>query len=593
MGIKQFFSYVKNTFPDDIFRLKKGQIISDLKEESILETEIHIDHLLIDMNGLFHTSAQKIYEYGNFKPRQRLMGHRRPQHRKKRSELEVFAHVCATVDKLLEVVQPRRSLVMCVDGVAPIAKQCQQKQRRFMSARERAGEDSKDTPFDSCSITPGTRFMDRLNRYIDWYVRSRTSEQADTIWRHLDIVFSNEKAPGEGEHKLISYIRQYGNMDHSYCLHGMDADLVMLALGTHIPNFWILREDQMDPAYEFFLIDILSLRKHLIELMRWDTTDKADSKEFDEQTAINDFIFLCFTVGNDFLPHIPAIEIIEGSIDLMLEIYRDVGKDYGHLTKKYDERRTPRIRFHKVAVRAFLGTVATYEQKTLQDKLQHKDRFYRDSLLEKHSTLLEDNQYELDIKEYRKEYYTENFGSEVSVEDICREYLQGMYWVINYYIFGVPDWEWKYPYHYAPFAHDIARYMSKFTFTEFRKTGPTVPFIQLLGVLPPKSAYLLPTPLSELITDKNSPLADCYPEDFETDLSGKRQEWEAVVLLPPTEYSRVEKEYFKLIQKVNPGDRKRNKLGRTFLYRQTEFPYVVRSYYGDFTCYVSADLIDL
>ena len=49
-----------------------------------------------------------------------------------------------------------------------------------------------------------------------------------------------------------------------------------------------------------------------------------------------------------------------------------------------------------------------------------------------------------------------------------------------------------------------------------------------------KSAYLLPAPLSTLISDEKSPLADCYPEDFKIDLAGKRQKWEAVVLLPPS-----------------------------------------------------------
>lgn len=46
------------------------------------------------------------------------------------------------------------------------------------------------------------------------------------------------------------------------------------------------------------------------------------------------------------------------------------------------------------------------------------------------------------------------------------------------------------------------------------------------------SKSLLPEAYQELMTSPDSPIIDYYPEDFETDLNGKRQEWEAVVLIP-------------------------------------------------------------
>lgn len=35
-----------------------------------------------------------------------------------------------------------------------------------------------------------------------------------------------------------------------------------------------------------------------------------------------------------------------------------------------------------------------------------------------------------------------------------------------------------------------------------------------------------------LMTSENSPIIEYYPPDFKTDLNGKQQEWEAVVLIP-------------------------------------------------------------
>ena len=55
---------------------------------------------------------------------------------------------------------------------------------------------------------------------------------------------------------------------------------------------------------------------------------------------------------------------------------------------------------------------------------------------------------------------------------------------------------------------------------------------QLLSVLPPQSAVLLPKTLGELMTDPSSPLVEFYPKDFTTDANGKRQSWEAVTKIP-------------------------------------------------------------
>lgn len=61
---------------------------------------------------------------------------------------------------------------------------------------------------------------------------------------------------------------------------------------------------------------------------------------------------------------------------------------------------------------------------------------------------------------------------------------------------------------------------------------PFFPFQQLLAVLPAASRELLPKAYQNLLTQTESPIIDYYPLDFKTDLNGKKQEWEAVVLIP-------------------------------------------------------------
>lgn len=574
MGIKHFFSWFKTNFSESIHNLPKNTTSFDVN--------VDIDNLMIDMNGIFHNSAQKIYEYGNCKPPQRLLKskNKRPiNHLQK--QLKLFEDVCKTIEQTIDIAKPQKRVILCIDGPAPLSKQNQQRQRRFRSAME----SSSDCPFDSNSITPGTKFMDFLSKYIDWYIRKTIS--TNEKWQNLEIIFSNEKAPGEGEHKLINYMRYHGDKNDTFCIHGLDADLIMLALGTHLPNFYILREDLYDPTNEYFLINIGEVHDVLSELIRWESS----TYEYHNESAINDFIFICFTVGNDFLPHIPSIEIIENGIELLLEVYKLVGTSYGHLT----ERKNEKIKFKPESFKVFLGTIGQYEQENFEMKLRKKKSFFPDLLLESCAQQNSDGSWTVDIEKYKKDYQKQCFPEGYDIKKLCHEYLEGMQWVLSYYTMGVPNWKWFFNHHYAPTASVLATYIDSFKFKEYRRTIPTTPYQQLLCVLPPKSANLLPQPLNKLLTNESSPLKEHCPDDFSIDLSGKRKEWEGIVILPMVDFELVRTTYMQYIDQLQHNDKKRNVLGRTFLYDfNKDTDYYFKSYYGDISnCKVKTNIIDL
>jgi 5'-3' exoribonuclease 1 len=105
---------------------------------------------------------------------------------------------------------------MAIDGVAPRAKLNQQRARRFRAAQDRiesvekarkdGNEVDEKVMFDSNCITPGTEFMEKVGKYLKYFIRKKMKE--DPLWRNLKIVFSGHDVPGEGEHKIMQFIRE-------------------------------------------------------------------------------------------------------------------------------------------------------------------------------------------------------------------------------------------------------------------------------------------------------------------------------------------------------------------------------------------------
>jgi len=161
--------------------------------------------------------------------------------------------------------------------------------------------------------------------------------------------------PGEGEHKLLHFVRsqrlQPGyDSNTSHCIYGADADLIMLGLSTHEAHFYIIREmvaspdsktcfkckrpghfanecvatpeeiaaDKKASTIDFQFVKIAVVREYLYLEFK----DLNLPFAFDFERIVDDFVFLCFLVGNDFLPNLPCLHIREGALDALMSIYK-------------------------------------------------------------------------------------------------------------------------------------------------------------------------------------------------------------------------------------------------------------------------------
>lgn len=112
------------------------------------------------------------------------------------------------------------------------------------------------------------------------------------------------------------------------------------------------------------------------------------------------------------------------------------------------------------------------------------------------------------------------------------EYLDGLRWVIKYYMLECPDQNWTYSHHFAPLAEDISQAALSYEPAPWVCGVPVAPLVQLLNVLPRHSAHLLPALASHLALDSQSVLASNYPDSLEYDPNGRTLTWQWTVRLP-------------------------------------------------------------
>jgi 5'-3' exonuclease len=262
-----------------------------------------------------------------------------------------------------------------------------------------------------------------------------------------------------------------------------------------------------------------------------------------------------------------------------------VCKTFGHLTKNCKKVGNM---INNKSLQIFLGTLASYETGFIQEKIMKENNFMEDLLLQKH-TKYEQGKPIVDINSYKKDYYTQKLTGEEGSRDVCLHYISGLNWVINYYKIGIPSWNWYYPFFYGPFLSDMHKYVMEWKYTPPKNDESLNNIEQLMCVMPKVSHNLLPSPFDKIISVLHP---EFYPEEFKIDYSGKRREWEGIVLLPMVDISKVRQTF-----KDNQSSMKDDFLVKendTFVYKNTERVYEYKSYYGDITdCSVNKKFIKL
>ncbi|KAL0920803.1 hypothetical protein M5K25_009972 [Dendrobium thyrsiflorum] len=430
MGVPSFYRWLVGRYPKTVVNaIDEGE---DCANDDDRNPNGEFDNLYLDMNGIIHPC---------FHPDDELFA--------PCTFDEVFAAIFEYIDRLFRIVRPRKLLYLAVDGVAPRAKMNQQRARRYRTAKDAATaeheEDGLRRQFesegkellpkseysevsDSNVITPGTEFMQKLSKALEKYIRLRLNN--DPSWKTISVILSDANVPGEGEHKIMSFIRLQRrlpgyNPNTRHCLYGLDADLIMLALATHEIHFCVLREevlkvDHHEISLSTFVANSSQKDLEIFKSRQWFKSletvgnrrvnkkpyqflniwvlreylelDMKPRYDADIERIVDDFIFICFFTGNDFLPHLPSIEIHESGIDLLITVYKKVFNSMGDYlinASNINKKNTTYINFK--GLRNFIMEVGSYEnrilvkrytlrQKKLQRLLQERDKDENDGI---------------------------------------------------------------------------------------------------------------------------------------------------------------------------------------------------------------------
>ena len=568
MGVPGFFAW--------LLRNKKK-----LGSNKLIKTELNckIKYLMLDTNCLLHPCVNNIldkYKNGLLKLDVNLPV---------REQLEKYIWILIKnyINDMILKVNPE-VLYIGIDGVAPIGKVLQQRQRRYRYLYDKSiklnenseilvniksnGIEEPIIPISSIELTPGTDYMERIHNLMLNYMDSIENQGIKTI-------YSSYHEEGEGEHKILQYIKKNLKSDDSVIIYGLDADLLFLSLGVGIDrDLYIMRESQvfnnkevdLDEYPEYNYVEISLLHK-LIENL---------------ETSTPDFIVLCYLIGNDFLPGMLTLDVKKGGLDKIFDAFQKV------IHKSGIEIRTSGIITNKLVITKSNGEFEI-NHKLLIEILKeliwtekyiwkniNRDRFLnqktvplderealflkakeqkKDSVL-KFITGLSDNTDCLSKVEFSssKEYYSYYLGINCLdidtqiISKMVQDYVNGIHWCVNYYLDECKSWSWGYNFLVGPLLSDIIAYYPNQNSISINQISRGLnPVEQLILAIPPETyKYVIEKDIIKSM-QLNKKIGYMFPISYDLDINIQSKMWKCQVKIPMVEYD----EYLREIKKIN------------------------------------------
>ncbi len=591
MGVPGFFSW-----------LLKNKKKLGAKNLIISKPNINIKWLMLDANCLLHPCVANTLE----KYKEGMLEINESMDIRLQIEEHIWIKITSTINDMIEQIKPEY-LYVAIDGVAPMGKILQQRQRRYrflFDKKIKINNNSTSTnelddiisrtilkknginepilPLSSIELTPGTDYMERIHIKMKKYMKKLGNQG-------IKYIYSSYHDEGEGEHKILQYIKKNLTYLDSIVIYGLDADLLFLSLGIGEKyDLYVMREQQvfsnkdvdLDEVPEYNFVEIKELHKLISNL----------------EISTNDFIVLCYLIGNDFLPGLLTIDVKKGGLDKIFKAWNILKKKHGIQTKYNDEgyansylvscENNANKNNYKINLNLLKGLFEelSWTEKYIwsninRDKYINQDNLDHDEiekiawakqeekkiLMEKFINGSSSNIDCFDKIEFSSciEYYSYYLGincvniDKIIIQKMVNDYLNGLNWCMMYYLDNCPSWTWGYNFIITPSIKDLINFFPKTHKLMQIKYIPRSlkPVEQLALAIPPQTyKYVIEKDIIDKITS-NKKIGYMFPESYELDINKEHLFWKCQVKIPIVEYN----EYYNEIIKINI-DNDKNKI---------------------------------
>lgn len=236
-----------------------------------------VDHMFLDMNGLMHMS------YSKASP----------------TSATTMKNLKSLIQKLLNLYNPTKSLIVVFDGPAPTAKLRTQRERRQSMLKN-----SESMELNEAQIVTGSPFVLDCEKEIIEMLRIGAAQKklcGVEIDGMLVLRVNGSTVPGEGEIKIgeelrrLPYVAGAYDPDDRVVVVGNDSDLILTCIAC-------------TPYHNFFVVNPFTfVATHVGELMtHWTNVDSVRKLPLELLPSFRlDFVFLALLAGGD---HYPGIE---------------------------------------------------------------------------------------------------------------------------------------------------------------------------------------------------------------------------------------------------------------------------------------------
>ena len=397
----------------------------------------------------------------------------------------IIHKIIKSIESYINNYNDLQFVYLSLDGVPTISKIMEQRHRRYIGEiinhqilkkinnYKFPDKLSEEYPYDystynrtkftflKLNISPGTTFMKQLVKSI----KNHTFP--------VNIQINDDTISGEGEYKIINYIRTYSNLfiNKKITIYSPDSDMILLC--SILPNeIEIIRYDQQQNQDYILSTEIFKL---LI-------SEYITNKNKINQNIIDDIIFIFTIFGDDFLPKLEAIQV-NNHYEKVLDIYTKI---YTENYIIYSDDNIKKINLKQL--QTFFNELQKLELPNLLSmfNVQKSNKLTLDTISTKEYTRKKNSSFNDDpldekiINNVNKDIHDSNYLEEqysvkyylypkntfynkylINKENAVKEYVNGLLWVFDYYFNGILNYNWYYPYPKAPFIEDIVEYLNK------------------------------------------------------------------------------------------------------------------------------------